>query len=148
MMRNRPGFTFVEMVFVLLLSALVIGIGARGYSAVMNRMAVANARDALITTVYRARSEAMRTGRVVRVTVLPDSGAARATTNAGTVLHSMSASDYSASMIGAQLSVCYTSRGYALPGCTNFNGQRAIAFIRGTDTAAVAISPLGQIRRQ
>lgn len=146
-MHDRHGFTLIEMAFVLMIGAILVGMGGRQYSQLANERAVGNARDALILTAYRARAEAMRSGGLVHMRVRPDSGLVRVSTTAGELLHTLDADDYGARMVGGTMSVCYTARGYALPGCTSFGDSRAVGFARGADTAAVVVLPLGQLRR-
>lgn len=146
-MKTRPGFTLIEMAFVLMIGAIIMGVGSREYSQLANERAVGNARDALILTAYRARSEAMRSGSIVHMRVRPDSGLVRVSTASGQLLHTLDAAAYGTTMVGGPMSVCYTARGYALPGCTSFTDGRAVGFARGADTAAVVVLPLGQVRR-
>ena len=147
-MRGREGFTLVELVIVLMIGAMAMGVVSQQYARVEQQRAVANARDAMIMTAYRARAEAMRSGRVVYLRVRPDSGVVRVGTAAGPVLHTLDGDEFGARMVGPSLSMCYTSRGYAMPGCTTFTGEQKLQFIRGADTAAVSILSLGQVRRE
>jgi len=148
-MRNRSGFTIIELIFVLMLSGIVMAVGVQQYNRVANQRAVGNARDALILTSLRARSEAVRSGQLVHMRVRPDLGLVRVETSDGRVLHTLRSADYRTQMVGSQLSVCYSSRGYALSGCTaGLGAERGVGFVRGRDTAAVSILPLGQVRRR
>lgn len=137
----------VELVIVLMVGAMVAGMASRGYVAVANERAVGNARDAMIQTAFRARAEAMRTGSVVFMHVRPDSGLVRVEAASGAQLYLLDAAEYEADMVGPEMSLCYTARGYALPGCSTIDRVRGLGFARGGDTAAVAILPLGQIWR-
>lgn len=138
----------LELVIVLMISAMAMGMLTQQYARVEQQRAVANARDAMIMTAYRARAEAMQSGRVVYMRVRPDSGLVRVGLSSGEVLHTLRSEEFGTRMVGASLSVCYTARGYALPGCTDFSGEADLEFIRGADTAAVTVASLGQVRRE
>jgi hypothetical protein len=108
---------------------------------------VAGARDAAIRVAYDARAEALRSGRVVYMFVLPDSNLMRVETSTGQVLQELDSEDFEADMVGRSASVCYTARGYALPGCTTVSSGHPVGFTRGGDSSAVVILPLGQVRK-
>lgn len=146
-MHNRNGFTLIEMIFVLMIGALVIGVGSREYTRVSGQRAVGNARDAMILTAYRARSEAMRSGQVVYLSVQPDQGLARVVTPTDSVLHRLDVAEYGVGMVGSGMRVCYTARGYAMPGCSTFPSDPTLGFYRNGDTVSVKVTVLGQVRR-
>jgi prepilin-type N-terminal cleavage/methylation domain-containing protein len=146
-MRVREGFTLMEMIIVLMVGSMVLGVASRELVDVANERAVAGARDAAIRVAQEARSEALRSGRVVYMVVLPDSDVIRVETSAGQVLHTLNSGDFQADMVGRSASVCYTARGYALPGCTTVNAGHPIGFTRGGDSSAVVIRPLGQVEK-
>lgn len=146
-MRNRHGFTLVEVVFVLMIGGIIMSVGTREYARLSSQLAVGNARDAMIQTAARARSEAMQSGSLIYLQIRPDDGLVEVETSAGDVLYTLDAADYGAELSGDELSVCYTSRGYALPGCTTVSTVETLHFFRGPDSAAVVVMPLGQVRR-
>jgi prepilin-type N-terminal cleavage/methylation domain-containing protein len=145
-MTNRNGFTVLELMLVLMIGGIIAGFAARGYAAVANERAAANARAALVRTAFHAQTEARRTGRMVYLNIRPDSGWAWVETSTGQVLHSVDASEYGATMVGAPLRLCYTARGYALPSCTNFSSPATIGYVRAADTSSVVVTALGQVR--
>lgn len=146
-MRNQQGFTLVEVVFVLMIGGILMGVGTREYARLSSQMAVGNARDAMIQTASRARGEAMRSGSLIYMHVRPDEGTVAVETAGGQVLHTLDAAEFGAQLAGEEISVCYTSRGYALPGCTTVAGVETVHFFRGADSAAVVVMALGQVRR-
>ena len=147
MSTRRMGFSLLEMLIVVLLGGLVLTMGTRQYNGVSNQRAVINAANAMVLTSHRARSEAMRSGRLTYMAVEPDAGVVRVSNGDGDVIHTMDMGTYGGTMSGSEFTVCYAARGYALPGCTDISGTRTVAFVRGVDTTAVAVMPLGQVRR-
>jgi prepilin-type N-terminal cleavage/methylation domain-containing protein len=147
MRSRRSGFTLLEMLLVVLIGGVILTMGTRQYSGISNRRAVINAANAMVLTANRARSEAMRSGRLVYLQVRPDSGLARVEGSTGTVVHTLDMETYGGDMVGSGFTICYAARGYALPGCTNITANRSLRFVRGTDTTTVVAMPLGQVRR-
>lgn len=144
---QRDGFSLLELVIVIMISSMLMGVGARSYSQVSNQRSVGNARDAMVEVGFRARSEAMRSGQTVFMEIRPADDLVQISLPGGEVLHTLNSSEYGADMIGADMTLCYTSRGYALPGCTTVKTVAGLGFVRGLDTASVQIMPLGQVRR-
>ncbi|HUG41820.1 MAG TPA: prepilin-type N-terminal cleavage/methylation domain-containing protein [Longimicrobiales bacterium] len=146
MMIRRSGFSMMELLVVILVGSVVLAMGTRQFSAISNQRAVSNASNALVQTASRARSEAMRSGRLVYMRVRPDLGRVRVD-NSLEDLHTLDMSDYGVTMNGTGFTVCYAARGYALPGCTTFSSVLDLGFARGGATAGVKVMPLGQVRR-
>ena len=147
MMRTlRDGFTLMEMLLVVMIGAMLLAMGTRQYNSVSNQRAVANAANAMVLTASEARSEALRTGRLVYMWVRPDSNLVRLGNSSGSI-SLLDAEAYNSDVVGPDLAVCYAARGYALPGCTNVTSSQMISFVRGNDTSAVVVMPLGQVRR-
>lgn len=144
---RRAGFTLLELMIVTIIGGVVLMMGTRQYSGISNRRATINAANAMVLTANRARSEAMRSGTLVYLRVRPDSGVARVGGASGTPVHTFDIDQYGGKMVGSGFTVCYAARGYALPGCTTLASSQALRFVRGTDTTAVVVMPLGQVRR-
>lgn len=143
----RAGVTMMELLLVLLLSGMAMGVAVRESAQITDQRAVSSARDAVLTTAMIARSEAMQRGRPVFVRVRPDVGLVQVGITADTILQTVRMSDYGVTMVGDHNWVCYTSRGYAMPGCTSIQSVTDVSFRRGSETAGLAILPLGQMRR-
>lgn len=144
---RRHGMTMVELLFVILITALILGITMREVGRATDQRAVTNARDAVLTTALVARSTAMERGRPVYLWVRPDSGWVRVGFTTDTLVQNVQMSEYNVTMEGSDVDVCYTSRGYAAPGCTTVGAPTDLAFRRGGRTAALTVMPLGQMRR-
>lgn len=148
MLARRSGFTLVEMVFVLMISGIVMGIGVRETPQLWDRRSVTSARDAVLATSYTARAEAMRSGRAVYVWIRPDAGVVRVGRSPSELLDSVLMSDYRVTMDGDDLTLCYTARGYAMPACSDVTTTEEISFRRGSQRRDMLVLPLGQMWRE
>ncbi len=145
---QRHGMTMVELLFVLLVIGMIGAMVVRESGQITDQRAVTNARNAVMTTAMVARSEAMQRGRPVFVRVRPDVGLVQVGITADTILQTVRMSDYNVTMEGDHNWVCYTSRGYAAPGCTSVSSAENVGFRRGSQRAALTIMPLGQMWRR
>lgn len=144
---RRSGFTMIELLVVLIVGAVVLGVSTRQFSTISNERAVVNAANAVIQTANRARSEAMRSGKIVYLEAVVSTGLVRVDT-ASTTLHTLDLNEYGVSMSGTDFTVCYSARGYALPGCTTVDsGVLDVTLARGAASEVIRVMPLGQIRR-
>ena len=144
---QRNGMTMAELLFVILIGSLVLAVGTRETGRLTNQRAAAAARNAVVTTALVARSTAMERGRPVYLWVRPDSGWVRVGVAADTVVQEVRMSEYGVTMIGNDLDLCYTSRGYAAAGCTTVSSPERVRFRRGGKTEDMVVMPLGQMRR-
>ena len=151
-MEIRPnGFTLIEMLLVIIIGMMLMGFTMRAFSQVANQRAVENASDAVVMSAFRARSEAAQEGTLVYLRIRPDAGLVEVVDPEDVVLHTMDMADHGVTMMvpgfsGTELYACYSIRGYALRGCTNFDEQ-TIRFERGSDTAELVAMTMGQVRR-
>lgn len=144
---RRSGFTLIEMLLVVMISSLILGVGVQEVPRLWNQQAVGNARDAVVATSHQARAEAMRSGRPVHVWIRPSAGVVRLGRSTTELLDSVVMSDFEVSMTGSDVDLCYTARGYAMPGCTTLTKSEAFEFARGGRTASLVVLPLGQMWR-
>lgn len=70
---RRPGFTLLEVLIVMAISAIVMGIAVAPMQATARAARLENARQALIGDLRLARVEAIRRNRSVDVTLVSDS---------------------------------------------------------------------------
>ncbi|MDX1674445.1 MAG: GspH/FimT family pseudopilin [Longimicrobiales bacterium] len=145
---RRQGMTAVELMFVLFISAMIVAIATRESSTITDRMAVANARNAVMTTALIARSQAMQQGRPMYLWVRPDSGWVRVGVASDTLVQRVRMSDYNVEMVGNDMDFCYSSKGYAEAGCTSITSPASLGFVRGSQTARIVVMPLGQMWRR
>lgn len=150
--RARPGFTVVELLFVMLIAGVLGALSLPQFARYMSRRNVVNATDSFRLSAARARAAAVERGDVMLVVVRPlqDSILIMSADATDTI----DVLDYAAGEIqvdviaGSSLVVCYVPRGYAHPGCGSGNilPQR-VGFSGGTDTAWVTINAVGQVER-
>lgn len=144
---RRNGFSMLEMLLVLVIGGVILAVGTRQYSQISNSRAVGNAANAMVSIANRARSEAMRGGKVVYLRAYMGNDRVEVETATDSLLHEQDMGDDGVEMTGSDISICYAARGYALPGCTGVTSTVTLHFVRGVDTASVQVLPLGQIRR-
>jgi prepilin-type N-terminal cleavage/methylation domain-containing protein len=153
----RPGFTLIEVLFVLLIVGIVGGIAIPRIGTFTSHRGVNNARDAFIRTGAQARAAAIQTGndvemridpandRVTVVTVTNDTIAVLDLRN-GPIQADLSIPGRTAT--GAFL-VCYVPRGYARPDCGGESIPKTVRFVSvsGKHTAEARIL-LTQVERR
>jgi prepilin-type N-terminal cleavage/methylation domain-containing protein len=146
MRRPAAGFTLMELIFVLLIGAVVMSIGVKQFGKIQVRHRVTNARDALLYMGVRAQAEAMKRGDLVRMEIWPDTDMAKIVTPTDSMVERVRFdSQFGVSVIGSAISACYSSRGFALPSCTTNGLPRLVGFVASNDTAVAYVLPLGQI---
>jgi prepilin-type N-terminal cleavage/methylation domain-containing protein len=147
----RAGFTTVELIIVLMIGAVLVAITAPALGEVGSRRAVLQASDGLVLLSARARAVAANRGEIVRLEIDPAATRARVITTAGDTASMVDFGvEHGVGMstgIGGMIVLCYTSRGFALPSCTNLTGTTNVTFTRGAQHANVLVRPLGQVRR-
>lgn len=148
MVARRSGFTLIEMIFVLMISGIIMGIGVRETPRFFNQRAVVNARNAVAATAHTARAEAMRSGRPIYLWILPDAGVVRIGRSTSELVDSVLMTDYGVTMSGNDLTLCYTARGYASPACTSVTATEEIRFRRRGEHLDLLVLPLGQMWRE
>lgn len=148
MLVRRGGFTLIELLLVLVMSALVMAIGVRETSGLWHGQAVESAAGAVAAVSLNARSEAVREGVPVYVWIRPAAGMVRMGRSTTDLMDSVVMSDYHVTMTGNDVDLCYTARGYAMPGCTTVGpSPEEIAFTRADHAAVLTVLPLGQMWR-
>lgn len=139
------GFTLLELVVALALSAVVLGVGLPAARRSMERMAVVGAREAMVGMIVRARSEAVTRGGAT-VVLDASGGTVRVETSAGVV----DAVDL-ASAFGVRLELGASRAEARLP----FDGlgigritSRTVEVRRGGAVAGIVVSSYGRVTRR
>ena len=151
--RARPGYTIIELIFVMLIAALLLGMGVNALNKASHERATTGARDGFIWLARRARNLAIQQGTRVRVVLYPDSTKARARLVAPGHRDDVIAfgAEYSTrvSAGGADsVWICYEARGYANSNCTSAGLPVTVTFSRGNIAARAVVQALGQVEAQ
>lgn len=146
----RAGFSMIEMLFVLIISAILIAMGTAKFESAQRTTAARNARDTFAWFARRARATAVERGEVVTLTLVPDSARARLTDSAGTIDVIEFDQEYGATVStsdSGDIAVCYGPRGFALASCSNTDLPQTATFARADRAYSARIQVLGQVDR-
>lgn len=145
-MHNKRGFSLVELMFVIVIGAVLVAMMLPAFGEMQARRSARNARDAFMYMAGRARAESIQRGRQIDLRLDPTTGRAVVVNplNNDTIDRLNFTGDYKAAVTtstGALVQICYTPRGYA----TCPSALRTATFKTGRDSARVRIRPLGQV---
>lgn len=154
----RPGFTIVELLFVILIAGILMSFAVPAFREYNSRREVINARHAFMMSAARARAAAVERGEVVvlMVRIYRDSVFVM---NADWT-DTLEMIDYREGEIRADIiledtpapfRICYMPRGFVHPSCQD--GEylpTSIGFTNwtGADTTWATISAVGQVEPQ
>jgi prepilin-type N-terminal cleavage/methylation domain-containing protein len=146
---NRPGFTLIEVVIVVVIAAILGGIAVPQIGIFTSRRAVSNASDAFVRAAALARAEAIKSGDDVEMRIDPATDRVTIVNSAGDIVFTL---DLANGPIQARLEipgwtanrpflVCYVPRGYARALCGNDAVPQTFRFVSpsGRDTASARI---------
>lgn len=150
MRTNRPGFTLIEILTVVVIGAVLTSVAVGAFARQTARQNAENARNALVHLGLRARSSAIERGERIILTLDPAEDVANIRTDAGDVLETKRfREEYGVDvMTGTDevVTVCFTPRGFAAQGaCTNVDKDLTILFRAGNHTKSARVRPLGQV---
>jgi prepilin-type N-terminal cleavage/methylation domain-containing protein len=149
-MRNRHGFTLLEMVVTLMFGSVLAAVAYNSLGGVQARIAVRSAQSNFLSMHAHTRALAVERGAPMRLVADAGGQVVRievGCAGGGDVLESRDfASSYGVSveMEGEILGLCMTPRGFALPASNTFGQEGRIEFVRGPHSSAVVLLPLGQ----
>lgn len=147
---GREGFTLVEMLLVMAFGAILATVVGPSLGTIQARLDTRSSRDAFLLFAARARAAALDRGAVSTLTVDPDAGVARLSVGAealDSIRFQQELGIEVRTSTGDALVVCYSSRGFALASCTDVADDVRVEFVRGNETAAAVVQPLGQVRK-
>ncbi len=153
--RGRPGFTLVELLFVVLIAGILMSFAMPAFREYISRREVINARTAFMMAATRARAAAVERGDVVvlMTRIYRDSVFVMSADGADT----LEVIDYRNGEIKANIllnntpapfRICYLPRGFVHPSCQDGGYLPAtIGFTNwsGADTVWAGINAVGQV---
>lgn len=144
---RRAGFSLVELLFVLIIAAVLIGLVIPSLGEIQARRAAGNARDAFVFMANRARAEALQRGQTVTLQLDVSDESAVLVVGTDTIAQPIDfAVEYGAAVSvsgGGDLDICYLPRGFADPSCPST--QRVATFTTGSESAGATVRVLGQV---
>lgn len=158
MKTRRPGFTVVEVLFVILIAGVLMGLSMPAFRQYSSRREVINARHAFQMAAARARAASVERGdvvvlmtRIYRDSVFVMSADWTDTLEMIDFRGGETRADILLEGTPAPFRICYVPRGYAHPSCQD--GQylpTKIGFTTwsGSDTAWAVINAVGQVEPQ
>jgi prepilin-type N-terminal cleavage/methylation domain-containing protein len=150
-MTRRAGFTIIELVVTIVVTAALLTLVSRALGGVQGRIAADQASKTYEALHARARAHAVERGTTVRLSLDTAADTAALSLPDGEVLEMI---DFRAelgvdvrSAASNPVVVCMTSRGYGETSCMSFNSTVTLSFTAGRDTASLQLLSLGQIKR-
>lgn len=145
MNRNRAGFTVVELLIVMIVGSVLATIVSQSLGTYMERRALDDSRAAVIHMAARARSLAIDRGSA-SLDIDPDLDTVTLVQGGDTLEVVNLDAEYGTDLVAdAALSICYSSRGYALSACTNFATNQMVGVRFQGRGARLLVRPLGQM---
>lgn len=150
MRTNRPGFTLIEMLTVVVIGAVLTGVAVGAFGRLTARQNAENARNALVHLGVRARSSAIERGERVILTLDPARDVANVRTESGELIETTRFRDEFGVDVTTDgdevVTVCYTPRGFAQQGaCTNVVKDLTVTFRAGNHSKSARVKALGQV---
>jgi len=154
---QRPGFTILELMIVMIIAGVVASIAIPRMGAMQASQGAQNARDAFVWMGARARARAIERGVTQLLEIDP------ATDRAWIVRRNPTAASDTAQVVsfrtefeadvttqtGTTITICYNTRGYAWAcDAASPTADELVTFETGRRTAVARVRPLGQIERQ
>ena len=156
--RGRPGFSLVELLFVILIGGILMSFGVPAFREYTNRREVINARHAFMMSAARARAASVERGEVVVLMTRIYRDSVFVMSDDGT--DTLEMIDYRNGEIRADIlldgtpapfRICFVPRGFVHPSCQDGEYLPArIGFTNwhGADTVWAMINAVGQVEPQ
>lgn len=148
---TRRGFTIIELLFVLLIAAVLGGLALPQFSRYMNMRSIVNATDGFRMMAARARATAVERGDVVVLSIDPSRDLVVLVSTDGT--DTIDVLDLARSEppvdLGATsgLALCYVARGFVHPGCGSGGDlPQDITFSGPSGSMTLEINAIGQVK--
>lgn len=150
----RPGFSMIELLFVLIIGSVLMGMAVSGSGTYLARKGARDARDMFVYMATHARTAAIERGTDVRLVV--DASTDRmvirtGSTGSGEIVDEIQLSEFGARVTmtgGSSLTICYNPRGFAKETCSTNIGDTEVTFTRGGFSESATVRGLGQVKRK
>ena len=148
MLREKRGFTVLEMVVVILLGAILTQIALKGFGMVWSGVAAREARNVFQGMLARTRAQAIESGlpTVLIADAAGDSVMVQANGRIVETVRFQKEMGVDIQSVSAVTRICMTPRGLANPSCNSFTSPVHLAFVRGARSELIEILPMGQLR--
>lgn len=147
-MDRRKGFTLIEVVVAIVVSAVLLGITVNAFGGVRSRYAVREGRNAFAALHARTRAQAIEFGQTVELHADATRDSVWIERN-DTILEALRLGNELGIDLRTEASpmtLCINSRGFGDTGCSSFSTPIALLFATDSDTARLELFPLGQIK--
>jgi prepilin-type N-terminal cleavage/methylation domain-containing protein len=146
-MRDRRGFTVVELIIVIIVGVILAGVAIRSLSEMQTRMSVKQARQVFVSMHARARAQAIEFGQRTRLRIDTSGDSAWLSRNDSTLEVVKFRDNFGVNVSGASSSytVCMNARGFADSSCNSFSSTVTLSFVMADQTSSLRLLPLGQI---
>ena len=144
-MKNRSGFTMIEVLVVAGVAATLLSIVNSGMNGYQTRTTVREARDTFLSLHAETRAKAVALDQNVLLHVDRDGDSAWIG-QGDAKLSPVSFRDLGVDLEGSGVAtICMTPRGFADAGCNSFGtGTLELRFVQGPWSSSVSVLPLGQ----
>jgi len=152
-MRDKRGFTVLELVVALMFGALLTSVAINSMGSVQGQFAVRSAEASFLSLHAQTRAFAVERGVQVQLVVNPQSSTATIRLGCGGGGEILQSRDFGEAYGveittgGGEASLCMTPKGVANPNLNSFNQELRVGFVRGGRGSAVVLMPLGQAVR-
>ena len=146
-MRDRSGFSIMEMVVVIVILGVMTTITVQRIGPAQARYSVQSARTVLASMAQRTRAHAVE-GAGLSLLVMDFAGDSATIRSGATTLDTFHFDDELGVDMTSSVSsatVCMNSKGYADTRCTSFTARLTVSFALNEHTTSLDILPLGQV---
>lgn len=149
MWKSERGFTFVEIIVVIAIGAILVSMAVRGFGDASSGMTVRGARESFAGLQARTRAIAIERGELTRLRIDTSNDrvwieAADGSRIDGIDLQQTRGVDVQ-STAASPITLCMNPRGFADTTCNSFTGAVDVEFVQGQRRVEVTILPLGQL---
>lgn len=149
MKRRNRGFTLIEVIIAIVISAILTSMAVKGFGATSTSLAARQARNVFNGMAARARAQAIESGMTTVLLASVSGDSVMILGQGGNIVENVRFAEELNVDIQASTSsfrICMSPRGFADTDCNSFNSAFEVRFVAGNNTETIEILPLGQIR--